>query len=498
VLALFQFDAAALPLVEAMLADGRLPVIADLKRRGKWHPIDGRTTILQSSTYPTLCTGIDVREHGIYSAVPWSAEAQRPRFMYAMPRPATISERLTRSRRRALVIDPYLAWAPTAMEGVYLSGWQFQDRMVMQRHWLPPAAGRGLRRTHGSAPKLDDVYGPKRVAALMAWRRELVAAPGRVAAAAIDLLRTSSPFEVVWLNFATAHKSGHHLWDPAAVAGEPVAAADQATLQEGLSAVYAAIDAAIGRVLTVLPSGTDVIVFSPTGMGPNTSRADLLPGMLSSVLAGRPVQPESNSGIWSLRSRIPPEWRAWVARALPDNFVADLTTRLYTRVDWSRTRAVALPGENKGYIRVNLRGRERLGIVDPVEASELMHTITCGLLTFRDPDGSAAITKVERMTEIAAAGSASDRLPDLVVHWGERPGALAHRVTSDRFGAIERSGIGSGRSGNHDDQAWAVVVPGASRRRDVGRPITIMDIGATACALAGADGAGLSGSSLLE
>src|SRR5262245_50504600 len=105
-LAVLQFDAAALPLVEQMIADGRLPVLADLRRRGTWVPIDGRATFLQSSTYPTLCTGVDVREHGIYSAIPWSPTDQRARFMQSLPRPRTIWERLTERGRRSLIVDP--------------------------------------------------------------------------------------------------------------------------------------------------------------------------------------------------------------------------------------------------------------------------------------------------------------------------------------------------------------------------------------------------------
>ncbi len=72
-LAILQFDSPALPLLEKMLDDGRLPVLAGLRRHGRWETLDAKATFLQSSTYMTLCTGMDVREHGIYSAIPWSA-----------------------------------------------------------------------------------------------------------------------------------------------------------------------------------------------------------------------------------------------------------------------------------------------------------------------------------------------------------------------------------------------------------------------------------------
>jgi predicted AlkP superfamily phosphohydrolase/phosphomutase len=502
VLAIFQFDSAALPLVEQMLAEGGLPTLAALRQAGRWETLDAKATFLQSSTYMTLCTGMDVREHGVYSAVPWSAPDQRPRFMYALPNPPTIWERLTASGRRSLIVDPTLAWAPRSMRGVYLSGWQFEDRMISRGLSVPRAARVALSRRRGRPPRLDDVYGTKRASSLLAWRDHLVNAPARVADAALDLLGRES-FDLTWLNFGAAHKAGHHLWDPSAVVGDTLGADALRSLQGGLAAVYEEVDRAIGRVLKVLPPGSEVIVFSPTGMAANTSRADLLPGMLNAVLTAesRPVRRApgtARSPIWALRSAIPVHWRDRLARALPDDLVADLTTRMYLRTDWRRTRAIAVPGENKGYVRVNLKGREREGIVDPTEVDELLDAIARGLLTFRDPDGSPAITRVDRMSEIATGGSSVDALPDLVIHWGERPANGLTGVTSPVHGEILRHGVGSGRSGNHVDDAWAVLVPGASRVRAIGRQARITDIGATACALLGADVTGLTGTSLLE
>ena len=293
-LAILQFDSAALPLLEQMLAAGRLPALAALRARGRWETMDAEATFLQSSTYMTVCTGVDVREHGIYSAVPWSAEEQRPRFMYTFPAPPTIWERLTACGRRSLVIDPILAWAPKRTEGVYLSGWQFEDRMVARGLSLPRGTRAELSRRHGRPPRLNDVYGTRRVAALFDWRDVLVAAPARVADAATDLLARES-FDLVWLNFGAAHKAGHHLWDPATVVDEPLSDRDRRTLQDGLAEVYEAVDTAIGRVLDALPGHADLIVFSPTGMAANNSRADLLPAMLDAVLSGE-ARPATATG----------------------------------------------------------------------------------------------------------------------------------------------------------------------------------------------------------
>ena len=499
-LALLQFDSAALPLITQMLADGRLPALADLRRRGTWMRLDAHT-LLQSAAHPTLYTGMDVRDHGLYSAFPWSSADQRAYPVQRFAKPPTIWERLTQRGRRSLVVDPYLSWAPREMAGAYLSGCHFVDRIVLPRRSVPAHVRRDLVRRHGRPPRLDDVYGRPRIASLASLRDHLVRSPDRVAGAVVDLLRRDA-FDLLWLTFGAAHKAGHHLWDAASIADGAILPDDSRALRDGLESVYVAIDRAMARVIDALPQDADVIAFSPTGMGPNRSRADLLPGMLDAVLTGASGGPASarrgsRSPIWSLRARVPVRWRSWIASALPDDVAANLTTRLYLQADWPRTRAMAVPGENQGYVRLNLRGREREGCVDPAEADALLASIAEGLATFRDPDGLPSISKVERTTDLAGRPSARG-LPDLVVTWSDREGASLSEVESPRYGAVARQGSGSGRSGNHTDDAWAIVVPGRSRQRDPGRPAGIADIGATACALLDADRAGLAGTSLLE
>jgi predicted AlkP superfamily phosphohydrolase/phosphomutase len=502
-LALLQFDSAALPVVERMLDEGRLPNLEALRGRGHWQPLEPPASLFQSATYPTLYTGMEVGEHGLYSAFPWSAPDQRVRFMHEFPMPRAIWERLSERGRRSLVIDPYLAWAPREIAGTYISGWHFTDRMVMQGRSRPRSRRWALARRHGRPPELSDVYGKPRASSLLAWRDHLVRGPGRTARAVRELLGREG-FDFVWINFSSAHKAGHHLWDPTALIEEELDERGERTLREGLEDVYVAVDEALGEIVSALPPDADLVVLSPIGMGANNSRADLLPGMLDAILSNgqRGDATRNDSGfstpIWSLRARIPVSWRTWIARTLPDRMVADMTTRLYMRADWDRTKAMAVPGECHGYVRLNLRGRERDGIVDPVDADGLMAQVAEGLMSFHDPDGSPVVTAVERSSDLIGSCPCAEQLPDLVIRWSERPATGVARVSSPRHGPVERTGIGSGRTGHHTDDAWALLVPGSSQPRDLGRPVRISDVGATVCELLDADREGLAGASLME
>jgi predicted AlkP superfamily phosphohydrolase/phosphomutase len=260
--------------------------------------------------------------------------------------------------------------------------------------------------------------------------------------------------------------------------------------------VYEAVDAAIGEILAALPGDADAIVLSPIGMGPFTSRADMLPEVLEAVLGRRTNGAAAGSSAFRLRAAVPSSLRAAVASALPTGVVHELAARLYLQgVDWSRTRAVALPGEHNGYVRLNVRGRERDGVVEPGEVDDLLDELAEGIATFRDDDGGEAVAAVERPE--VGEGPAVALLPDLVVRWADRPSEGVRALHSERYGEVRRHGT-PGLSGHHREEAWAVVVPGASRVRVLGRPPRLPDVAATVCALLDGDAAGIAGEPLLE
>jgi predicted AlkP superfamily phosphohydrolase/phosphomutase len=225
--------------------------------------------------------------------------------------------------------------------------------------------------------------------------------------------------------------------------------------------------------------------------------------MVSTVLSGRravsSASGRSSNRIWWLRAAVPTRVRASIANALPRRAVLDLAARLEVRAsDWSQVRAFTLPSDGVGYIRLNLQGREGKGSVRSSDAQELEEEIVDGLMSFADPDGSGSIASVERVADLEPGAARADMLPDLVVRWSDRPSVHLDRVISARFGEVRRLGSGSGRSGNHTDDAWAVVIPGLSRLAERVRRGSVVDIPATVCAVLGTDASGLAGESLLR
>ena len=117
----------------------------------------------------------------------------------------------------------------------------------------------------------------------------------------------------MWLTFSAIHLAGHQFWDLSQLVDGERETARRERLEDTLADVYVAADAAIGRILEALPDNADIILFSALGMGPNTSRADLLPDMLSAVLSGKRATTSAKSAstnpLWRLRAAVPTRTR---------------------------------------------------------------------------------------------------------------------------------------------------------------------------------------------
>ncbi len=495
-IAVIQFDAASASLLARLEGEGRLPNLEALRRQGTRVELETPAEHFPASAYQDLYRGVEVGEHGLYYPFQWAAGDQRIRLAAQFEAPPPIWDRLGQAGRSTLAIDPYECHRPGETTGELYCGWGMRERVVLERWAVPAGADRGPRRHFGRPPDVTEVFGAQTAREKRLLRERFLRAPARVADLAIDRLRARE-FDLAWIVFAATHLAGHRLW------GDPA-----------LEEIYEEVDAQLGRVLAALPDDCDVIACSVLGMDVNTSRADLLPAMLTAVLGGekpsrgsfvrddKTKEPrnggDSDSGaIWRLRARLSGRVRAQIAAAMPDRLALELTARLELRgVDWSSTRAFAHPADNQGYISLNRADRERDGIVGEGEAADLIAQIREGLLDFRDPDGQLAVLAVD---EIHEQGEAANRLPDLVVRWRPASAVDLKSLHSPRFGTVHRQGVGSGRTGNHTDgDAWAILAPRRGRIHQPSRPARVTDIAATVASLTDTLPEGLSGQPLLE
>ncbi len=485
-LALIGFNSVSAAVLGELEAAGRLPRLAHLRRKSTEVTLATPARSFPAGVFPTLWSGIPLRDHGIHYPFMWDAAGQRVRYLDSFPSPTMLWDRISEAGGRVLVVDPYEG-GPSSAAGLTVSGWQFANRVVLRPSSCPSGAYREWQRRLTPAPRAEEVFGQPSEHTLRQLARTLVAGPRRVADLVTAALPEVSP-DLLVADLPSVHLAGHQLWDPASVV-PGIAPKSASELRNALDEIVIEADKALGRIIDALPAGADVIVFSPLGMDADTSRGDVLEPMLAAVLDNATLTGASIGGSWRLRAAVPTSLRARVASALPDSVAVALASRLELRgTDWSQTRAFAVPSDTSGLIRFNVNGRERDGIVAPGDTAALVAEIESGLSSFAFEDGSPVVAAIDVVADSFGGGEGSGLLPDLVVHWSSVPTRRGEVLHSPAFGTIRRDGAGSGRSGNHTADAWALVAATSGRaQRSTG---DVVDIAATALSRFGLTSAG--------
>jgi predicted AlkP superfamily phosphohydrolase/phosphomutase len=456
-------DAAEPRLIERWTADGSLPNLRRLRERGGYGRLKSSADWLAGSPWPTFYSGVLPNEHGFYHNLGWDPnqmQAVRPTPEQLPLTPFWLD--LSRLGRRVVAVDVPITYSAQPFNGIEISGWASHDGLVPPSAY-PADVMRWVEREIGPSPAVDEEYVGLPVRRTLEIRDEQIYATGRVVEMAVRLMRREEPSDVFIVAFGATHRCGHQLWDESGLVAAPPPA-DRAALGDALRQVYIACDAAVGR-LVAEASEAAVLTFSLHGMGPNTSRVDLLPEMLRRVLSGSASAPAAKKGLLQrARTLLPNNWRHAVKRRLPLRLQDRLTA--FWRLggtDWSRTRAFCQVADLQGYIRINLKGREAAGVVEPgVEFDELCSAITAGLLTFRDADtGEPVAREVVRADRLYPPGPRRGELPDLLVGWAPSPVAGQRAIMSPQFGQIDLPTPGknpTGRSGNHRPQGFFIGV----------------------------------------
>ncbi|HWS03029.1 MAG TPA: alkaline phosphatase family protein [Gammaproteobacteria bacterium] len=449
-------DAAEISLVRQWMDAGMLPNLRALRERGAFGPMRSTARWLVGSPWQSFFTSQTPVDHGMYHFLVW-----RPaRMAHARPSKDWLPlqpfwRELAARGQRVIAIDVPQAYAPDAYDGIEVSGWATHEILDPPASSPPDLLSR-ITRQFGTAPFDPEVTHPLTVDQLREVRDQCINTARLVGDLGVDLMQ-NHPWDLSIVCFSSTHRGGHQLWDLSGLKGAATAE-QRAELGNALRDVYIACDAAIGRVVQQAGADANIIMFSLHGMGPNASRADVLPEMLTRILADKSSSGESLRKARftdRLRALIPNEFRSRIKSRLPFWLQDKLT--LYWRtgdIDWSSTRAFAAFGDLDGYIRINLRGREAQGIVAPGdEYQTLCKQIIDGLKTFVDEDSGEPLVETVGMTdEIFPRGAQRDLIPDMIVHWTPGAASRHRRIVSPRYGVIPWPTPGrhpQGRGGNH-------------------------------------------------
>ena len=417
-LVIVQCDAFDPALTRQWMDEGHLPNLAALRDRGLVASIGGAEHIAELGLALSAYSGVSRSRHGYYDY----RQLRSGSYDLYPAGPADASARPFWSAlngARVVTVDAGESMLVDGLTGKQLTNWTAHQSAtrVEPPIAIPPTVLDHARRTFGSPTRISEFLLDSQPSDDRPILSALVDRVRRKGELCRSLTRDGADLIVV--GFFEGHTAGHRFWK------YHQGRVSDAELRHGLQRVYTAIDHEIGLLLADTPRA-NVAVLSFFGMHdeyPSEGLMESFCRVLGYQASPRASTDQRRSLGDIARGLIPPALRAAISRRLPHHAQEELLARAFRgSSDWTRTVAFNIPALYTGHIRVNLRGREPQGIVEPgSEYREVLDRIEADLRQLEDPlTGSAAVYAVHRSAELFDE-SAPSQLPDLFVQWEPTP-----------------------------------------------------------------------------
>jgi predicted AlkP superfamily phosphohydrolase/phosphomutase len=259
--------------------------------------------------------------------------------------------------------------------------------------------------------------------------------------------------------FGECHRAGHILW-PDGLRSQTLPPADS------VLDVYRAVDQSLGLMLDAIDlSETTVMLFSLHGMGANDSKNYFIQDLMDRVnvvfaerepgLFGA-ARPRQRSIVRGLRERMPASMQNMIASRVPSAVRDAVVDRSYTAGhDWAHTPAIGVLADWSAYIRFNLRGRERDGMLDDDSRRRYEDWLRSCFMSLRDAATGESLVDEIHFTNQDSTGARRSLLPDAIVTW--TPIEPPARIDSHLIGNLSGQ-LRNGRRGNHRADGFLITM----------------------------------------
>jgi predicted AlkP superfamily phosphohydrolase/phosphomutase len=420
-LVIVQCDAFDPALTRQWMDEGHLPALAALRDRGVVSSIGGPEHIAELGLALSAFSGVSRSRHAyydyrqlrpgtydLYPAAPTDASA-RP-FWSAL------------KGRRVVTLDAGESTPVEGLDGAQLTNWTAHQSAtrIEPPMGVPPTVVADARRTFGDHSRVSEFLvdsKPSDDRPVLAALADRVRRKGELCRA---MARDGA--DVLVVGFYEAHTAGHRFWK------YQQGRASDPELRVAMRTVYAAIDREIGLLMERFPDA-NVAVLSFFGMRDEYPSEGLMEGFcrVLGYQAAPVASPDQRRSFRSpmdiARALMPQALREAISRRLPNHVQEELLARAFrSGTDWRRTVAFNIPSLYTGHIRVNVRGREPQGIVEPgKEYRDVLDRVEADLRELEDPLTSAPVVRAIHRTERLFNESPPPHLPDLFVEWEPTP-----------------------------------------------------------------------------
>lgn len=487
-------DSCDLDLVATWSAAGELPNMTALLNDWIVGRVENPYAMESGAVWPTFHTGVNPARHRQYDA---NRVFDSEIYDHRVLRPDEMSphymwNHFNAHGKRLCLIDPVYTQMPQVADGIVVHDWGTHipggGGTILQFETDPPELAGEIERRFGLdtlGAKMCDTHQP-RTAEQQAWFRDAMVErarrKGEMAAWLLGEGNTGAPWDFFYVAFTEQHCTGHHCWHMLDPTHPDYDAEIVAQVGNPMLDVYRAIDAAVGRILQVAGEQPMVFVYCSHGMGVEYTGTRMLDRLLVALQGRKLLNMRSPSvnrarAMWralptGVRDMLKPmqrkAWRAMMA----DGFQPNRRGRPYFEV--------YLNNRTSG-VRINLKGRDSSGIVEPgAEYDRVVAELTDDLMAFTNAEtGEPLITECLHLNK-DLDGQHADDIPDLAVTWNNN--APIRRATSPKTGEVINEEL-TVRSGDHrPDGQFLARVP-AARPRRLNEPVRAVDFVPTFYAL---------------
>jgi predicted AlkP superfamily phosphohydrolase/phosphomutase len=399
-------DAATWDVMDPLIAAGELPHLERLVQRGARGPLASTVHPITSQAWATMFTGVNAGRHGLWDFCERDASGYRLRLVNGSYRRApTVWEMLSARERRVGIVNVPFTWPATEVDGFLIAG---LDAAGRESGMTAPSSLLGdLQRRFG---RLEFDHAVPLDAGGRVDLEQMRRASEQKTDAALWLSERFEPELLIAVYMAVDHIQ-HYAW-PEWERDGPASR---------VAAVYRMLDEAVGRLAEATDG--DLLVVSDHGGGSLEGVVNLnawleQQGFLRYNEGRRALRP-SELGRLALyraleqRRRLPRSVRNLAKQKAPGLRERAHELKEFTAIDWERTRAFAYG--NMGNVVINVRGRERHGIVEPgAEYDAVCEAIRSRAAELAHPQTGAPLLRAIHRRDELCFGAELAKIPDLI------------------------------------------------------------------------------------
>ncbi len=185
---LLGFDATEIDLIDQLIAEGRMPNLARLRRRGRWGRLQTEPPNFLSLVWSTFFCSARLGDHGWYFNKLWNPDKQQIQYVNPNWMPLKPFWKLLDDRFHVALLDvPYSAVSASGPNQVMINGWQCHDDFGRIFH--PAGEWKRAVAKHGKPRLTPEVFGPQNASTLLAQRDEVIETNAQFADLVCDYLK---------------------------------------------------------------------------------------------------------------------------------------------------------------------------------------------------------------------------------------------------------------------------------------------------------------------